>query len=165
MTRLVWSEALSLCMPVMDLTHQEFVELLDAVQSADDAALPTRWQALISHTQDHFDREDDWMAATGFAKDNCHSSQHTVVLGVMREGAERAAQGDLAVIRQIAHELALWFPQHAQTMDAGLALHLKNVGYDPVTGRLAEPSALPERALSGCGSASCHTPDAAHSTA
>lgn len=156
MSALVWSEALSLSMPAMDDTHQEFVELLAAVAQAPDAALPARWQTLIAHTEDHFGREDDWMRATGFAVGNCHSTQHAVVLSVMREGAERAARGDLAAIRTIAHELALWFPQHAQTMDAGLALHLKNLGYDPVTGELLKPSGLPTQPVTGCGSTQCH---------
>ena len=34
----------------------------------------------------------------------------------------------------MASELALWFPQHAQSMDASLALHLRRVGFDPATG-------------------------------
>ena len=96
------------------------------------------------------------MQATGFAPENCHSTQHKVVLQVLREGARKGRDdGDLAVIRQMAHELTLWFPHHAQTMDAGLALHLKSVGYDPATGQLASPDALPTGALTGCGSGSC----------
>lgn len=152
---LVWSEALSLSMPVMDTTHQEFVGLLAAVQEADDAHLLSAWQALVGHTDDHFTREDQWMLATGFAPGNCHSTQHAVVIQVMRKGTAQGVQGDWAPIRQIAQELALWFPHHAQNMDAGLALHLKSVGYDPVTGELSVPEALPERAMSGCGSQTC----------
>jgi hemerythrin-like metal-binding protein len=150
---LVWSDTLSLSMPVMDQTHQEFVDLLTTVQTASDEALPDAWQALIDHTDEHFAREDQWMQATGFAPGNCHSSQHAVVLKVLREGAERGQQGELGVIRQMADELVLWFPHHAQNMDAGLALHLKNVGYDPVTGELEAPQALPTEAITGCGSA------------
>lgn len=140
-------------MPVMDQTHQEFVDLLATVQAASDEALPGAWQALIDHTEEHFAREDQWMQATGFAPGNCHSSQHAVVLKVLREGAERGQQGELGVIRQMADELVLWFPHHAQNMDAGLALHLKSVGYDPVTGELEAPQALPAEAITGCGSA------------
>jgi len=157
MSSLVWSDALSLSMPVMDSTHQEFVDLLASVQQSDDAALLHRWQALIDHTEEHFAREDKWMQDTGFAPGNCHSSQHTVVLKVLREGVARGLEGDLATIRQMAHELTLWFPHHAQNMDFGLALHLKSMGYDPETGELAKPELLPEQAISGCGG-SCSTP-------
>ena len=136
---LVWSEALSLSMPVMDDTHREFVDLLAAVQQSPDAQLVEAWQALLAHTEDHFGREDQWMQATGFAPENCHATQHAVVLQVIREGLAQGLQGALGPIRQIAHELALWFPHHAQNMDAGLALHLKSMGHDPVTGELPYP--------------------------
>lgn len=148
---LQWSDTLSLAMPVMDQTHVEFVDLLALVQTSPDSTLLPRWQALIEHTQAHFDQEDRWMAATGFAPGSCHMTQHAVVLKVLREGLQLGQQGNLAPIRQMAHELTLWFPHHAQNMDAGLALHLKSVGYDPITGKLAQPEALPAQAITGCG--------------
>ena len=165
MPNLVWSEALSLSMPVMDATHQEFVDLLADVEAADDATLLQKWQALIDHTDEHFAREDQWMRDTGFAPENCHSSQHAVVLKVLREGAERGAQGDLAPIRQMAYELSVWFPHHAQNMDFGLALHLKSMGYDPVTGEIAQPDKLPSQAISGCGGSCSTASDESHAPA
>ena len=151
MPSLVWSDALSLSMPVMDATHQEFVDLLAIVEASSDAELLANWQTLLKHTDEHFAREDKWMQDTGFAPGNCHSSQHAVVLTVLKEGATRGAEGDLAPIRQMAQELTLWFPHHAQNMDFGLALHLKSMGYDPETGELSNPDKLPEQAISGCG--------------
>lgn len=140
---LQWSDALSLDLPLMDDTHREFVDLLAcAAQAGDDALLPA-WDRLISHTQDHFDREDRWMTDTGFSSTRCHMTQHKVVLHVMREGARRGQGGDLALVRQMASELALWFPQHAQSMDAALALHVRGAGYDPLTGRVTMPEAAP----------------------
>ncbi|MDD0811256.1 hemerythrin domain-containing protein [Curvibacter sp. RS43] len=155
MTQLEWSDALSLDLPLMDDTHREFVDLLAAVRTAPDADLLQHWQGLIEHTDDHFGREDRWMQDTRFSSSNCHSVQHKVVLQVMREGAVRGAAGDLALVRQMASELAIWFPQHAQTMDAALALHLRRVGYDPETGQVASPDALPGAVIHGCGGATC----------
>ena len=114
MALLEWSDALSLDLPLMDDTHHEFVELLALVEAAPDATLPQAWQDLIDHTDGHFGQEDDWMHATRFASGNCHSMQHKVVLQVMREGAAMGARGELEPIRQMARELAVWFPQHAQ---------------------------------------------------
>lgn len=156
-TPLQWSDALSLDMPVMDHTHQEFVELLAAVVQAPDETLLSRWAALIDHTQDHFDREDQWMLDTGFAAGNCHATQHNVILQVMREGGKRGLGGDLAIVRQMAYELGLWFPQHAQSMDASLALHLRSAGYDPTTGAIAQPTAIPQTPIHGCGGDTCST--------
>lgn len=159
MAQLAWSDALDLNLPLMDDTHREFVDLLAAVDAADDARLPQAWQALVEHTHHHFAQEDAWMASTRFAAGNCHSMQHEVVLKVMREGAARAAQGDLNVLRVMASELALWFPQHAQSMDAALALHLRRVGFDPVSGVVHAPHALPAEPIQGCGGATCSDPD------
>jgi hemerythrin-like metal-binding protein len=150
---LQWNEALALDMPLMDDTHREFVELLEAVVLAADADIAARWSTLISHTQEHFDTEDQWMLASGFAPGNCHSIQHRVILQVMREGEARGMDGDYATVRQMAHELGLWFPQHAQSMDASLALHLRSAGFDPVTGAITETSALPAEKIHGCGGA------------
>lgn len=155
MAQLEWSDALNLDLPLMDDTHREFVDLLAAVEQAEDVQLPLAWQALVEHTDQHFGQEDAWMASTRFASGNCHSMQHRVVLQVMREGAARAAQGDLKVLRVMASELALWFPQHAQSMDAALALHLRRVGFDPATGVVHAPQALPGELIHGCGGATC----------
>lgn len=161
MATLQWSAALELDLPAMDDTHREFVDLLAVVEQADDTALLPAWQALVEHTDQHFGQEDRWMAATRFASGNCHSMQHKVVLQVMREGAERGARGELAVVRGMAAELAPWFSQHAQSMDAALALHLRRVGFDPVTGQLQLPEALPAELIQGCGGACSHELDTA----
>jgi hemerythrin-like metal-binding protein len=152
---LEWSDALVLNMPAMDQTHLEFVDLLaEVVQATDDELMP-RWATLISHTQHHFDQEDRWMLATGFATNNCHSSQHQVVLQVLREGEAQGHSGRLDVVRDLAEELGRWFPQHAQTMDVSLALHLRSEGYDPATGQRNNPTPRPSQTLHGCGGSSC----------
>lgn len=155
MACLEWSDALSLDLPLMDDTHREFVDLLALVQCSPDDRLLAAWQRLIDHTDAHFGQEDRWMLSTRFAASNCHSMQHQVVLQVMREGAVQGSAGDLPALRAMASELALWFPQHAQSMDAALALHLRRAGYDPVTGVVSRPDELPAGSIAGCGSASC----------
>ena len=85
MQHLEWSDALALELPAMDQTHREFVDLLAAVNAASDDDLLAHWTALVEHTDDHFSREDDWMQATRFASSNCHSTQHKIVLQVLRE--------------------------------------------------------------------------------
>lgn len=159
MASLEWSDALSLELPLMDDTHREFVELLAQAEAAPQAEQQQAWQKLVQHTEEHFGREDLWMQATRFASSNCHSVQHKVVLDVLREVGEKSL-ADETLIPAVAIELGRWFIQHAQSMDAALALHLRRVGYDSATGKVAHPLALPEEAISGCGSAACST--AAH---
>lgn len=155
MSTLLWSDSLALGLPFMDDTHHEFVDLLATVVNATDTDLLPAWQVLIEHTENHFGLEDQWMQSTRFSSSNCHSMQHGVVLQVMREGAVRGHAGELGVVRQMAHELGIWFPQHAQSMDAALALHLRGVGFDPATGIVHAPQALPIDEIHGCGGSSC----------
>ncbi len=155
MPQLEWSDALALDLPLMDDTHREFVDLLAVVQDATDDTLLAHWTELIDHTDDHFGREDDWMLSTQFASSNCHTMQHKVVLQVMREGLQHGQAGDLAMVRLMAGELAVWFPQHAQAMDASLALHMRRVDFDPETGIVRRPEALPKDVIHGCGGATC----------
>ncbi len=159
MPTLEWSDALTLGLPLMDDTHHEFVVLLAQVVNATELELLPLWRALVAHTDEHFAREDRWMKDTGFSSTNCHSTQHQVVLQVMREGEKRGGAGDLAVVRQMADELGVWFPHHAQAMDAALALHLRSVGYDEKTGQVTMPQCLPEEAIHGCAGATCATSD------
>lgn len=158
MATLEWHDKLTLNVPVMDGTHREFVDLLAQVEAAQDLDLKPLWSQLINHTEDHFAQEDAWMLATGFTAGNCHATQHKVVLDIMREANKRALEGDVAMLRGMLPELASWFNYHAQTMDAALAQHMQVVGYDPASGLLSQPQALPEQAISGCGGA-CSQPD------
>jgi len=155
MIELQWTDALALDIPEMDQTHREFVELLGLVAEAGDDIVVHAWASLIDHTALHFGQEDLWMRQTRFASENCHSLQHKVVLSVMREGLVQGRSGRIDVIHQMAHELALWFPQHAQTMDAALALHLRSMAFDFATGGVALPERLPLQEISGCGSGGC----------
>ena len=155
MPPLQWSDALVLDLPAMDDTHREFVELLAVVDTAGDDTLLAHWRTLVDHTEAHFGREDQWMRDTRFSSTNCHSVQHQVVLQVMREGIALAEAGNPGAVRQMARELAVWFSQHAQSMDAALALHLRSVGFDALTGTVAMPQALPASLIHGCGGAGC----------
>lgn len=164
MPMLEWTDALSLDLPLMDDTHREFVDLLAQLEQASDAELMPAWQALIDHTDAHFGQEDRWMTATRFASGNCHAVQHKVVLQTLREAGRVVVEGTepKSILRRLTHELAVWFPQHAQSMDAALALHLRRVGFDPLTGVVNTPEALPAEMIEGCGGHSCSTAASEH---
>jgi len=150
MSRLKWSDALSLDMPGMDDGHKTLVALLDLAHEAPDSSLLGHWRNLVTHTASVFEREDRWMNATRFSSTHIHTTQHKVVLQVMHEGLSAGESGDLAPIRQMANELGQWFANHSQSMDAALALHLRKTGYDPATGVLSMPDDI---ALQACSQA------------
>ena len=158
MTTLTWTDDLALGQPHMDATHVGFVERLAALGRAQDtpAAVAPALAALVDHTADHFAQEERWMAALGFAPQNCHAFQHQAVLNVLREvQRQHATQANDAVVRQLVDELALWFPQHAQMMDAALAETMAIRGFDAETGAMSRPPAPQAELITGCGNSSC----------
>ena len=62
---------------------------------------------------------------------------------------------DAQQVARLAEALAEWFPQHAASMDAGLALHLQSVGFNTQTETLVDPSVVRPASMSGCGSVNC----------
>lgn len=163
MTTLAWNDTIALKHEALDTTHQEFIDLLNAfgdVLDRGEDGLPA-FQALLDHTEAHFAMEEQWMVQCGFEAQNCHSRQHAAVLGVMREVVRYATElKDLEPLSIARTELALWFPNHAQSMDAGLVHAMQELGFDPATGtcRVARADAPQDLAP-------CHTPESACATA
>ena len=152
---LTWSNDLQTGDSRMDDTHEEFVTMLNQLLATpQDQQLPL-YKAFLSHTVEHFAQEDRWMLAPGFSADNCHAGQHTTILETMRAVEVHYEGGDNEIITRLVEALAEWFPGHANSMDAGLALHLKSVNFDSVTETLADPSVIQSVSMSGCGSVSC----------
>ena len=149
-----WSESLTIGDARMDETHQEFVQMINQILATPvDQQLPV-YQAFLQHTVAHFAQEDRWMLATGFSAGNCHSEHHATILETMRVVETHYQDNDKTIITRMAEALAEWFPGHTASMDAGLAAHMKSVGFDSVSETLADPSVIHNVTMSGCGSVS-----------
>ena len=160
MAAITWTETLALQQPRMDTTHREFVDLLNTVELALDGpvdALKAALDRFTEHTVEHFAQEDAWMAQLGFATENCHGFQHQSVLQVVQEVQRRlhADAADVALVRDLVPGLAQWFPIHAQSMDAALAMTMQEHGFDPETGAFARAVDVGAAPITGCGSSSC----------
>jgi hemerythrin-like metal-binding protein len=127
MQALKWTPSLWLGFDPMDTMNREFMELLGRAQAASDDQVLEAWQALVTHTAQHFGTEDRWMRSEAFATVEQHTLEHRVVLNLLREGLGQAQRGDLAPVRQMAAELGAWFSRHTQSLDAALALHMRRV--------------------------------------
>ena len=104
----LWSDALSLDLDFMDETHREFIDLLAAIEVADDERVVACFTTMIEHTDGHFGAEDRWMKETHFSSSNCHTMQHSVILQVLREGLRRGREeGDLVLLRDLAMRMLL----------------------------------------------------------
>lgn len=131
---LTWGDHLLMGYAPMDDIHQEFVDLISQLETADDAQLPALLQAMEVHLQHHFAEEDQWMNSTAFPPRDCHIDEHAAVLKSVAEVREKLAQGDVAVCRSLIAALADWFPGHATHLDSALAhwLFKQRFGGKPV---------------------------------
>lgn len=116
-----WHDGLVLGYGPMDAVHEEFVHCVTALQQAPDERLPELLQALRTHAQSHFGDEDRWMTDTEFPARECHINEHAAVMQSIEEVQALLATGQTEVCRRLAHELARWFPGHADYLDAALA--------------------------------------------
>ena len=150
---LTWSDDLVMNMDKMDQTHREFVDLLAATELAPDDQIIASFKTLIAHTDEHFSGENQWMQDVSFGPGGCHTDEHDMILKVMREALRRGqVDNNLSMVRQLTRELAIWFDNHAKSMDAVLAMYLKEVQYDPLTRIVHKPQQLPEGVAAGeCG--------------
>ena len=152
---MAWTDSLHTGDARMDETHQEFVDMINQILATpEDQQLPV-YKAFLNHTVEHFAQEERWMLATGFSADNCHAEHHATILETMRVVEAHYLDSDKTIITRMAEALAEWFPGHAGSMDAGLAAHLKSVGFNSESETLADPSAIQTVTMSGCGSVSC----------
>jgi len=144
---LTWSDDLVMNLDPMDQTHREFVDLLAATETAPDDQILQKFTELIDHTEVHFSGEDQWMQDVDFGPGGCHADEHEMILKVMREALRRGqVDGNLPLVRQLTGEIGVWFDGHAKSMDAVLAMYLKEVQYDPVTRIVHKPQERPEGA-------------------
>ena len=131
---LVWGDHLLMGHGPMDELHEEFVELIALLQTAEDSELPSLLQAMESHLQHHFAEEDQWMLSTGFPPRDCHIDEHAAVLKSVAEVRVKLAEGNVALCRDLTKALVDWFPGHATHLDSALAhwLSKQRFGGKPV---------------------------------
>lgn len=146
MAVLDWDAELRLDHALMDATHVEFVDLLNALGGAAAAEQLARLDDFILHTERHFGDEERWMRECQFPPQYCHASQHELVLNTAREVRRRiAAEGaDLAL--PLARAVAEWFRDHVVVMDAMLEQYMRAAGYQPVPTVVAALDETPRRA-------------------
>ncbi len=131
---LVWGDHLLMGNGPMDELHEEFVELIALLQTAEDSELPSLLQAMESHLQHHFAEEDQWMLSTGFPPRDCHIDEHAAVLKSVAEVRVKLAEGNVVLCRDLTRALVDWFPGHATHLDSALAhwLSKQRFGGKPV---------------------------------
>lgn len=110
----------------IDHDHQEFIDLLNALDIAANSDFPVLFQQLYVHTEQHFDREAQLMRQSAFPAETEHSGEHQRVLGEFKQFKSRIDKGLIGFGRSFVRErLPQWFGLHICTMDNALTTHLK----------------------------------------
>jgi hemerythrin len=116
----------------MDSTHCDFISQVATLIAASDAEFPALFQALVTHTREHFIAEGKLMRESKYRGLPEHESEHHRVLGELQQLNRSMKRGHLQLVRAYVREgLPEWFNTHLTMMDAALAMHLKKCGYKP----------------------------------
>jgi hemerythrin len=131
---LPWSDSFLVGFAPMDDTHREFVKVVAQLLSCPDSELGSVLEAFRSHATRHFQQENDWMTGSDFPGAQCHIDEHAAVLKSVEEVLELVTKGRHDIGRDLAGELARWFPSHADHLDSALAQWLvkRSTGGAPV---------------------------------
>lgn len=107
--------------PQMDATHQEFIDCVAALITAEDAQVLDAFAQLKAHLIMHFDQEKTWMLETQFPASECHINEHNEVLKSVDQVEALLTSGDRLIHKRLAQELQNWFPGHTDYLDSALA--------------------------------------------
>lgn len=108
-------------MEEIDTLHGEFIDLLNALHSSSDETFPAIFQALVTHTEGHFDFENRQMRRKRYPLSTTHRAEHDRVLSEMREVNSEVQQGRLKRAKYYLSDLPAWFRLHVLSMDCALS--------------------------------------------
>jgi len=121
------SAALTVAYEAIDKDHEEFIDLLNALDTATNADFPVLFQQLYEHTEQHFERENQLMTQYAYPGITDHKAEHQRVLGEFKQFKSRVDKGLIVFGRSFVRDrLPQWLALHVTTMDTALALHLNH---------------------------------------
>ncbi|HAG93869.1 MAG: hemerythrin [Pseudomonadales bacterium] len=110
----------------IDEDHRDFMAIIEDIMGVDNVGFATMFEALLSHTEAHFERENKLMEASGYPAMGEHRGEHARVMGEFKQFHQRVKRGLIPFGRAfVAERLLPWFELHITTMDAALAAHLR----------------------------------------
>lgn len=113
----------------MDDAHREFITQVGALIAASDAEFPALFQALVTHTREHFMAEGRLMREAKYQGLGVHEGEHHRVLGELQQLNRTLKRGHLPLVRAYVKEgLPEWFDTHLAMMDGALVMFLKKRG-------------------------------------
>ena len=135
---IAWDSKLGNGVPLMESDHHEMVVLINAVYAACDRhewndAVRQAMLDLSLFTVQHFQREENMMAATHYPHLAAHAKAHQKLIGYLDAISERIINdGPAAIDSETVDFLYKWLVKHARFSDRKLAIFLQ---HQPPTAR------------------------------
>jgi hemerythrin-like metal-binding protein len=110
----------------MDESHREISALVEGLGTAADQGerLLALHELLLRHCAD----EERWMRESAYPEAAAHQREHEMLLEVVAEVRRRFDSGDAEAVDRLARQMPLWLVRHGESMDTGLAAHLRGAG-------------------------------------
>jgi len=119
--------ALTVAYEPIDKDHEEFIDLLNALDTATNADFPALFQQLYEHTEQHFERENQLMTQSAYPGIADHKAEHQRILGEFKQFKSRVEKGLIVFGRAFVKDrLPQWLALHVTTMDTALVNHLNH---------------------------------------
>ncbi len=118
-------DELCLHISVMDEKHEEFLVLLQRIQSCPKAEFMPLFTQMIEHTKEHFAFEEEIMNANAFYAKQEHFDEHRSLLGEMEYFYEKAHKFPMFGKSYINDYALDKFKRHIINIDSQLAMFLK----------------------------------------
>ncbi len=126
MTFFEWNPQLSVENPSIDEDHKHLIQLVNefgvvAAQDQEIDRLEQILQTLLVYTQEHFQKEEELMAAIGYHKIKPHQEQHRKLLARVEDLHNEFHGGKRRIASETAELLRFWLTSHIMLSDKELA--------------------------------------------
>jgi hemerythrin len=121
-----WNASLSVGVENLDADHRRLIEIMNDVfdammLGADSSAARKGLQVLSTYAVDHFNREEEWMAARGFTDLLRHRHEHDELRAQIARLLKQSDQGADEVELELLVVLRDWLLRHIGASDQSAA--------------------------------------------
>jgi hemerythrin len=121
-----WNAGLSVGVEYLDADHRHLIEIMNDVFDAmmlgtDSSASRKGLQVLSTYVVDHFNREEEWMAARGFTDLVHHRHEHELLREQIAQLLKQSDQGADEVALELLVVLRDWLLRHIGVSDQSAA--------------------------------------------
>ncbi len=134
MPLMTWTESMSVGIKVLDDDHKKLVGMLNELHAGlkvghGKEALGTVLDGLVSYTQIHFKREEQYFAATGYADGAAHKQEHDNLTKQVLDVQAKYKSGAVSSLSiEVMDFLKDWLTVHIQGSDQKYRPHLNAKG-------------------------------------